>query len=268
MATKKATAGKTAGKTATKKAKAPKPPPDLREPRQPTAAAFKATLAELRSALAQVTAPAEPESGDLVVAMIHFTVAEGLPCAVAQEAYRRLDTGFVDRNELRLTEAFEIEAMLQDLGIPNLFERSLAVRDSVAQIYNDQNGVDLTFLREAMVTERNQFFARVPAIKPRVAKFLDDLVSFESILFSDRSTLRVQQRLGLDSKSLPVNEFIGDLKPLLRDFGHLPLAVPPLASAGSPGAGSLAAGSLAAGPLLCPACIVTRLGPRARKRSG
>jgi hypothetical protein len=252
LATKKATAGKTA-----RKAKAVKPPPDLREPRKPAASAFRATLEELREALAHLTPPAEPHTGDLVLAMVHFTFADGLPCAVGQEAYRRLDTGFVDRNELRLSEAFEIEAMLQDLEIPNLFERSLAVRDSVAQIYNDQNAADLSVLREAMVTERNQFFARAPAIKPRVAKFLDDLVSFESILFSDRSTLRVQQRLGLDSKSLPVDEFIGDLKPLLRDFGHLPLAVPP-ASPGSPGVG----------PGLCPACIVTRLGPPSRRRSG
>ncbi len=262
MVTKKATAGKPAAKKAAQKPNAkqvpPAPPPDPREPRKPGSAAFKSTLQELREALAHVTPPPEPHPGDLVVAMIHFIFAEGLPCAVGQEAYRRLDTGFVDRNELRLTEAYEIEEMLGDLGIPDQFERSLAVRDSVAQIYNDQNEVDLTFLREAMVTERNQFFARVPAIKPRVAKFLGDLVSFEVILFSDRSTLRVQQRLGLDPKSLPVNEFVGELKPLLRAFGHLPLAVPQTTTAGSP----------AAGGSLCPACILTRLGPPGRRRSG
>jgi hypothetical protein len=75
--------------------------------------------------------------------------ADGLPCGYGQEARRRIAEGFVDRNEFRVTEAFEVEDLLRDLPIPNLFDRCLAVRDSIAQIYNDQNGVNLGFLRDA-----------------------------------------------------------------------------------------------------------------------
>jgi hypothetical protein len=265
LATKKATTRKKAPRQATKKAvkkavkKARKqaPPADPREPRTPGAPAFQATLNDLRAALADLTPPVEPEAQDLVVAMIHFTFADGVSCALGQEAHHRLATSFVDRNEFRLTEAFEIEEMLRDLEIPGLFERCLAVRDSVAQIYNDRNAVDLAFLREATVTERNQFFARVPAITPPVAKFLVDLVSFEEILFSDRSTLRVQQRVGLDPKSAAVNEFVGELKPLVRPFGHVPLEIQP-PTAGVP----------VAQPQLCPACILCRLGPPGRRKGG
>ena len=40
------------------------------------------------------------------------------------------------------------------------------LREAVAQVYNDQNGVSLDFLREATVSERNQFLVRVPAVTP------------------------------------------------------------------------------------------------------
>jgi len=269
LASKKATTGKKAAakagtqtvtkgaKKAPRKAPAKKqPPPDLRAPRAVGAPAFKASLLDLREALDKLTPPPEPGPQDLVVAMIHFTFADGVRCALGQEANRRLADGFVDRNEFRLTEAFEFEEMLRDLEIPDLFRRCLAVRDSVAQIYNDQNAVDLSLLREAKVTDRSQFFARVPAILPPVAKFLVDLVSFEEILLSDRSTLRVHQRMGLDPKSAAVNEFVGELKPLLQPFGHIPVDVPP------------ADGGEGHQPPLCPACILSRLGPPGRRKGG
>jgi hypothetical protein len=246
LATKKATTRKKAARKARKAA----PPPDPRAARAPGPAAFKATLQDLGAVLEKLPPPPEPHPQDLVEAMIHFTFADGGACALGQEANRRLAIGFVDRNEFRLTEAFEIEEMLGDLEIPDLFRRCLAVRDSVAEIYNDQNAVDLSLLREAKVTERNQFFGRVPAIQPAVVKFLVDLVSFEEILFSDRSTLRVHQRMGLDPKSTAVNEFVGEVKKLLHPYGHVPVEVPPTD------------GSLP----LCPACILTRLAPPGRRK--
>lgn len=256
MATRKGTTRKqAAGKATRKPAAKPSPPPDLRAPRSPGPAAFQATLEDLQEVLERLATPAEPHPQDLVVAMIHFTFADGVPCTLGQEANRRLAAGFVDRNEFRLTEAFEIEEALQDLEIPDLFRRCLAVRDSVAQIYNDQNAIDLSLLREAKVTERSQFFARVPAIQPAVAKFLVDLVSFEEILFSDRSTLRVHQRMGLDPKSPAVNEFVGQLKSILGPFGHLPVEVPPASEGGG-----------GRQPPLCPACILTRLAPPRRQK--
>ena len=214
-------------KTTKKKRKAKKAeaPPDIRAPLEATPAHLKSTLAEVRASLEGVEPPEEARASDLVDAMLHITMAEGLPCAVGQECVRRFDGHFVDRNEFRLTEAFEVEELVADLEIPNCFNRALRARDSIAEIYNDQNEVTLEFLREASVTDRKLFFQRTPVIKPAVVHFVAALLTFEEILFSDRSTLRLQQRVGMDPKTKAVQEFFGELKQLVARFGHLPLAV-------------------------------------------
>ena len=99
--------------------------------------------------LADVEAPEEPQALDLVEAALHIAFAQGLPCGYGQEVRRRLAESFVDRNEFRVTEAYEVEEMLADLEIPDLFDRCLSVRDMVSQVYADQNGITLEFLREA-----------------------------------------------------------------------------------------------------------------------
>jgi len=188
--------------------------------------------------------------------MLHFQFAEGLPCGVGQEAVRRVEAGFVDRNEFRVTEAFEVETLLEDLGFPDPFERCLAAQESIAQVYNDQNGVTLDFLREAAVSDRNNFFARVQAISPTVEHFLVQLVSWEEIIFSERSTLRVQQRLGLDPKASAVKDFIDKLRAMLAPYGHLPIRVGADRSDGKPNLDHP----------LSPACLVARIGPPPKKR--
>jgi hypothetical protein len=153
--------------------------PDPRAALAPTAANLQLVLTELEQVLASVPPPkveaVEGEAAapplpqlDLVEAMLHIYFADGLPCGYGQEARRRIQDSFVDRNEFRVTEAFEVEDLLRDLEIPDLFDRCLAVRDSIAQVYNDQNGVNLGFLREAGISDRNTFFQRVPALQPHV----------------------------------------------------------------------------------------------------
>ena len=216
-------------KTTKKKRKAKKDaaPPDLREPLAPTPANLTATVAAVEKSLIGVEPPAEPHPSDLVDAMLHLTMAEGLPCSIGQECLRRFADYFVDRNEFRLTEGFEIEDLVGDLEIPNCFNRALRARDAIAEIYNDQNDVTLEFLREASVTDRKLFFQRIPVIKPAVTRFLVALMTYEEILFSDRSTMRLQQRVGLDPKSKVANEFVGTLRQLVAPHGHLPLRVNP-----------------------------------------
>jgi hypothetical protein len=228
---------------------------DPREPKQPTPAVLRETLDEVRTVLAKTPPPAEPVEGDLVYAMEHIFLAEDVSDGIGQEAVRRLETGFVDRNEFRVTEAFEVADMLADLGIPDLFERCRGLRDAIAQLYNDQNSVNLSFLREASVTERNQFFARIPAIPAPVARFLTSLMSFEECIFSPRSTLRVVARLGMDPKAPEVEQFFAELRTMLTPYGHLPLRVGPDRSDGRPHAE----------PILSPASLVVCLGPPRRK---
>lgn len=238
-------------------------PADPREPLALSAANFDATLAALEKVLADVPVPAAPAdgaalpSGDLVEAMLHIHFADGLPCGYGQEARRRIAQGFVDRNEFRVTEAFEVEDLLRDLPIPGLFERCMHVRDSVAQIYNDQNGVNLGFLRDAGISDRNTFFQRIPALQPHVVHFLGNLLTLEELVFSDKSTLRAQQRLGIDPKDGAANQFLNSVRAMLKPYGQLPLVVGPDLASGKPNLKHT----------LSPACLLMRLAPAGKKRS-
>lgn len=272
--------------TAKKKSKDPKvadAPPDPREPLAPTPANLQASLAELKAVLAVLPVPSvsrgpvaegpvaegpvadgqkadggEPRPQlDLVEAMLHIYFADGLPCGYGQEARRRIGESFVDRNEFRVTEAFEVEDLLRDLAIPNLFDRCLAVRDSVAQIYNDQNGVNLAFLREAGISDRNTFFQRIQAMQPHVAAFLANLLTVEELCFSDKSTLRAQQRLGIDAKEPAVGKWLDEVRAILAPYGHLPLDVGPHLVGGKPNLKFP----------LSPACLLVRLAPAGKRRS-
>lgn len=241
--------------------------PDPREPLAPTAENLNKVLAELKAVLADVPPPKPGTNADgtpaplpqldLVEALLHYYFADGLPCGYGQEARRRIADGFVDRNEFRVTEAFEVEDMLRDLPIPNLFDRCLAVRDSVAQVYNDQNGVNLGFLREAGISDRNTFFQRVPAVQPHVATFLTNLLTLEELCFSDKSTLRAQQRLGLEPKDAAAAKFLDEVRALLKPYGYLPLEVGP----------HLSGRRVNLQHPLSPACVLVRLAPAGKRRS-
>lgn len=243
-------------KTTKKRAKGKKAaaPPDIRAHLEPSPANLSAVLTAVAGSLTNVKAPAEPASGDLVEAALHIIFARGVSCGIGQECRRRLEAAFVDRNEFRLTEAYEIENLLADLEIPKLFDRCLQARDVLAEVYDDQNAISLEFLREASVTDRNMFFQRVPAMRAEVCHFVVSLMTFEEILFSERSTLRLQQRMGLDPKSNKVNEFVVELRQMIRPFGHIPLEVGPHQKDGVP----------ISEPALSAASSVVRLAPPSR----
>lgn len=238
-----------------KKGKGAEGPPDPRMPLEPTPKALEATLAELEAVVAKLAVPSEPKPTDLVEAMLHISFAAGGPCGWGQAARTRIRTQFVDRNEFRLSEAFELEAMLADMPIPNLFERCEQVVQAVRQIYNEQNDVKLEFLREAQVSDRNAFLQRAVAIRPEVGKFLSNIISFEELLFSDKSTQRVQQRLNLDAKQSHVEQFIAKAAVLLKPFGGLPLDVGPEPKAHE----------FHSEPVLSPACLLLRFAPSGKR---
>ena len=243
-------------KSNAKKAGKEAKPLDLRAGLAPTPQNFTATIEAVEAVLPKLHKPTEPHRGDLVQALIHIVMAEGLPCGVGQEAVRRIENAFVDRNEFRITEAFEVAEMLEDLEIPELFERCRIVRDAVAQIYNDQNGVNLEFLREAAVGDRQNFFNRVPAIPSKVGKQLVHVISLEEAIFTDKPGQRVLQRLGIETGG---EAFCIKLKELLAPFGHLPFKV------GHDAAASVALAKPILEPKLSPACRIMRLAPHGKR---
>jgi hypothetical protein len=257
--TKKSTEG--GGKSPSAKSNAKKNAADGSEPidpRQPvvlTPKSFEAAVAGIEAIAATLEPPAEPVQGDLVDALIHYELSQGVPCGLGQEALRRIADEFVDRNEFRITEAYEVELLLEDLGIPDLFERCRTIQQAVNQIYGDQNKVSLDHLREAAVSERKSFFQRIPAISTGAGRFLADVLAWEEIAFSPRSTQRVQQRVGLEPKG-PAEEAVVDrLRAALARFGHIPLRVGPDRKDGRP----------LLEPPLSPAWLLSRLAPDGKK---
>ncbi len=235
--------------------------PDPRQALPAGEASWGKVLADLKSVMASQEAPAEPKSLDLFEAMVHIAFGEGLPCGIGQEAERRIRRNFVDRNEFRVTEAYEVEDLLRDLPIPNLFARCLWVRETVGPIYNDQNGLELGFLRDLGVGDRATFFQRLPSMPPSVVAWLNNLLTMEELLFSDKSILRAQQRLGMDPKDAKAARFVDEARALLKPFGHLPITV---GKDEAPNKAGLAKPN--AGHALCPACCLVRLGPPAKQR--
>ena len=45
---------------------------------------------------------------DFIDALLHLSFSHGLPCGYGQEVRRRIEASYVDRNEFRVTEAFEV----------------------------------------------------------------------------------------------------------------------------------------------------------------
>jgi hypothetical protein len=230
--------------------------PDPRLPLGTGPAAFAQVLADVKAVLAELEVPKEPKPGDLFEALVHIAFADGVACGIGQEVLRRINENFVDRNEFRVSEAYEVEDLLRDLPIPELFDRCLMVREAVGQIYNDQNGMELGFLREATISDRNAFFQRVPALRPYVIGWLHSLMTVEELVFSDKSLLRVQQRLGMEPKDASMDLVLAELRALLRPFGQLPLQVGKLMPSGRPNTSHA----------LCPACTLVRLAPAGRRR--
>ena len=155
--------------------------PDLgpRTPLKRTPANAKKLLADVTTTLGNLNRPEEPDGGDLVSAMMHIIFAEGLPCGYGQEVLHRFEAAFVDRNELRVTEAFEMVELLEDLEIPDLFERCASARHAIAEVYDDQNGVSLEYLREATLTDIKHMFMRMPSITRAVQDFVLGVQSIE-----------------------------------------------------------------------------------------
>ncbi|MGE0144642.1 MAG: hypothetical protein AB7I19_16640 [Planctomycetota bacterium] len=227
-------------------------PVDPRAAVEPTASVLTATLANLSEILADLDRPAEPQALDLVSAAMHHVLGAMVPCRTAEIAIDRLDKEYVDRNELRVTEAFETAELLADLGIPDLFERCKVIQQMVSQIYNDQNRVDLASLRSLSITERKGMFQRLPAIPPATVAYLNQLLTFEEILLAPRSASRAQVRLGLEGAA--ADEFVQKARDLVQPFGHLPLLI------GKPSADP-------AKRPLCPCCLLARIHPGKRASS-
>lgn len=136
--------------------------------------------------------------GDILDHAIYVILARGAVPKKVEEAVRRLHTEYVDWNEVRLTEGFELMEVFSDLiQVPDLFERCEKVKSLLSQIYQDQNKLSLEFLREKTGEERAKFLSRIQALTPEQMLYvLLAVEGFDKVTFH-YSSARVVQRLAV-----------------------------------------------------------------------
>jgi hypothetical protein len=140
----------------------------------------------------------------------------GNPPKVCLEAVKRLVEAFPDWNEFRISDPLEFVEILEDLKIENLYHRCERVLDFINDVYQDQNGVDLEFLRESDSEDRLTILDRYVSLGPALAHFLAlGIQGFEGVLFH-YSWARVVQRLGIVPRSGSPKTLVASLEKVFR----------------------------------------------------
>ena len=133
---------------------------------------------------------------------------------IALDATKRSVEAFPNWNEFRISDAFEFLEFLEDLQIEDLYDRCEQVLEFVDEVYQDQNHVDLEYLREQSPEERLGALNRYQSLGPALAQYLAlALQDFEGILFH-YSWARVVQRVGIVPRS-------GSPKILMQSLGKV-----------------------------------------------
>ena len=177
------------------------------QPRSYGKAPKKATPKGIQESLSKVlgrcpTPPAKEKGFTLVEIGIFSIFAIGRTSAKdAAEATKRVVKAFPDWNEFRISDAFELVEILEDLKIDTLFDRCEQVLEFVNEVYNDQNFVDLEYLRELPVDDRLALLGRFQSIPASMTHYLALAIQdFEGFLFH-YSWARVVQRVGVVPRS-------------------------------------------------------------------
>jgi len=140
----------------------------------------------------------------------------GNPSGACMEAVRRLLETFPDWNEFRISDAIEFHELLEDLGLKDLYDRCERVLDFINDVYQDQNQVDLEFLRDLPPEDRLQILDRYTSLGPPLAHFLAlSLQGFEGVLFH-YSLARVAQRVGLVERTGSPKVLVASLEKALQ----------------------------------------------------
>jgi hypothetical protein len=169
-------------------------------PKKPTVKGIQESLSKV---LGRCPTPPVKDKGFTLVEIGIFSIfAIGRTSARdAAEATKRVVKAFPDWNEFRISDAFELVEILDDLKIDSLFDRCEQVLEFVNEVYNDQNFVDLEYLRELPVEDRLALLGRFQSIPSSMTHYLALAIQdFEGFLFH-YSWARVVQRVGIVPRS-------------------------------------------------------------------
>ncbi|PIE24083.1 MAG: hypothetical protein CSA62_04560 [Planctomycetota bacterium] len=119
----------------------------------------------------------------------------------ALEATKRCVTNFADWNEFRISEPYEFCEFLEDLNIPELYDRCERVLHFVGDVYQDMNEVTLEHLRDCTPDDRLELLSRYQSLGPALTHYLGLAIQdFEGVIFH-YSWARVGQRSGVLGRS-------------------------------------------------------------------
>jgi hypothetical protein len=154
--------------------------------------------------------------GEVLDHAIFAALGREVPARKKEEAVRRLHTEFVDWNEVRLAEAFELEQLFSDLvPVPDLFQRCERIKALINQVYQDQNKISLDHLREKSADERAKYLATLTPLSADQAFYVNLAVEgFDKVLFH-YSSARVVQRLGIVKRTGSPSQMATQLEQLL-----------------------------------------------------
>lgn len=130
----------------------------------------------------------------------------------ALEATRRCVTGFSDWNEFRISDAYEFVEFLEDLDIPDLYDRCERVLEFVRDVYQDMNEVTLEHLRDNSPEDRLELLSRYQSLGPALTHYLGLAIQdFDGVIFH-YSWARVGQRVGVLGRSNSPKTLAANLK--------------------------------------------------------
>ncbi len=156
----------------------------------------------------------------LVQQGLYFALRRRLPPEQAKVALRKLVEAYEDWNELRVSQAQEINAVLQ-LG-PKGVAVAREVREYLQEVFQRSHGMSLEFLRDdPQSTQR--FVSILPYIGMAMAHQLL-FIACNGELPVTPALVRVLDRLGLIARTASIKKARGVIEPLIPDGATLEFA--------------------------------------------
>ena len=144
---------------------------------------------ELKSLLKKIVKdrPERP-SMDPLQAIVRGTLSQDADDALVDDAMAKIETEFVDLNELRVATELEVAALIGEEH-PHIDEKSTVIRAVLHAIFENEQILKLDRIKELKKAEIRSFLRELEAITPFVEAFVA-LHSFDTPAFPvDQSTL-------------------------------------------------------------------------------
>jgi len=140
-----------------------------------------------------------PAGGGMMEALLLALVAQGSSLAAAERALAKIKASVVNWNELRVTQAKEVAALLA--GVREAPGKAAAIHDVLSSIFEETHDLEFGFLEGASTAEAKDFLSGLGALTDEM---VDEFVLAGRGHFhisADGDVVRVLRRLGVAARS-------------------------------------------------------------------